>query len=289
MQNQINLSDSHFIRLPVRQPREPRGRFVRYYQDLYSVYGGQLAEQTFFTGSQYSYTELGDGIFANIAKNTLNQIDLFVMVAWAHEFDPDYASAGTYFAHRYQLSGKMLDVSDQGTLGFFTALDLVKKYLQASQAKNALIIVLEQTTIPCSKDVPILPLHDAAFGLLISENSLVNENTKYEIVLAEIKQKEKMQSIDKLILEICNAFAISQHQIKLIFKNNSTIHQQYLNSYLNITAVITKILPNYPGIFPLLSYLHDLTECRDAADFILMLDEDAETTDIGYVMLRRCK
>ncbi len=287
MLNKINLSESYFARFPVRQPREPRTRFIRYYQDLYAVYGEQLSQQTFLAGSQYSFTELGDGVFAKIPKNTLSQIDLFVVVAWSHEFDPDYASAGTYFFDRHELAGKIIDVSDHGSLGFFTALNITKKYLQASQYNNVMILVMEQTTTPGGEVRPTMPLHDVAFGLLVSKKSFLKNN--YEIILSEVKQKEKIKSVDKLVFETCNIYSIPQSKFKLIFKNNSVFHYQYENSHLCLENVVTNIIPNYPGVFPLLACLHDLQDCDDVADLILMLDEDAETADIGYVLLRRYK
>jgi len=283
----IHISNSCLVQLPVRQPREPRERFVRYYRDLYSLHGKALSEDAFLSGSQYSYSELGDCVLSTYFQDdVIKNIDLLCIVTWAHEFDPDYASMGAYFAHHYQFDGKIFDVGDQGSIGFHTAIDLIKKYLETSSLQCALVLLMEQTTIPGEKDQSVLPIYNAAFGVLISKNTFtLKNNDHYEIIASGIEQRQKILGMDSFILSLCANYSIPRSQLKLIIKDNNFISCEEMTN-LKTSTISINFVVNDPGIFPFILYLHELLEGRQAAEYVLMIDEDAESTDIGYLLIR---
>lgn len=284
----IQISNSYLVQLPVRAAREPRERFVRYYRDLYTLYGKPLPHDAFLLGSQYSFSELGDCVLSTYFKNdVVKEIDLLSIVTWAHEFDPEYASMGAYFAHQYQYDGKIFDISDQGTIGFHTALGLIKKYLETSSLQRALLLLMEQTTIPGEKNPSILPTYNAAFGMLIAKNNDVQKtDCSYDILVSEILQRKKIFALDHFILSLCDSFSIPYTQLKLIVKNNNFLSHIEM-ARLNTSKITTVYMPNNPGVFPFIFYLHELLNGREDANYILMIDEDLESTDIGYLIIRR--
>lgn len=292
MQNHIHIIDSHFSRLPVRQPQNPRERFVKYYQDLYALHNITLSKETFSTGSQYSYKELGNSVLEKYAEqDRLHEIELLFIVTWAHEFDPDYASVGAYFVDKFKLKCKVFDIGDQGSLAFFTCIDFLCKYLQSSQLKKSLILVMEQTTIPRNYSThAILPLHDAAFALMIGYDiKNFQDPYYYQISSAGVIKHFWIKDFKKTISTLMSDKIPQNKSLKLICKQNSVINQKYQQEQFSMQTIKTKTLPNYPGNFPLFSYLHDLTSARDMSDYVLICDEDAETKDVGYLVLARTK
>lgn len=286
MQNRIHICKSHFSRLPVRRPRAPRERFIKYYRDLYALHDLDLSEETFLTGSQYSYTELGCNVLEKYANtNILNDIDLFFIITNSHEFDPDYSSAGAYFADKFKLKCKIFDVGDQGSLAFFTGMDLIQKYLHSSKLTNALILVMEQTTIPRNKlSNVLLPMHNSAFALFLGSHPLFSETKSYYAVDSSGILKNAKE---KWLIEANIKLAQLNNNYNVVFKKSSVIHQKYQQEKIYIPDAKVKIISNDPGNFPLFSYLHDLVEGRDVADEVFILDEDVETSSVGYLLLRR--
>ncbi len=282
MNSSIHIANHYLIHYETRTARMPRKRFITYYHDLYARQNKSLLDETFLTGSQYSYVELGKGVLTKYAYDDLiKEIDLLIIVAWAHEFDPDYCSTGAYFTHQFQFKGKIFDIGDQGALGFFTALDVAKKYLQNSPARHALLLMMEQTSIPGAVHACQLPTQNASFGLMISSNK-ENQENHHQILSSGIRSNA---GLDQFIMEQCAYHHISYHTLNVIVKNNSSLQLALKNIHRDFPGMQTTAIANLPGNFPLFSYLQDLTETKQS--WILMLDEDVETTDIGYVLLRR--
>ena len=290
MHNTIFLSDSYFAELPVRKPKVPRDRFVKYYQDLYALHEMPLSSETFLSGSQYSYAELGNKVLEKYAETKqLKNIDLLHIVTWAHEFDPDYASAGTYLVDKFKLKCLVYDIGDQGTLSFFTSVDLVKKYLYSSQLKNALILVMEQTCIPRDKSSNVLPpLNDFAFGLIVSND--IEEKNKphiYQIISSGVLTNTNNKSLKQISAEIIKNKVDLNENISLICKKPGMIQQKYETDKSLMPKIQLKTILDHPGNYTFFTYLRDLLEKYDETENVLMVDEDVETMDIGYLLLRR--
>jgi len=169
----IYITHQSFKKFPEKTPKKPRERYIQLYRDLHKRFDEPLSEETFMEGSQYSYTELGEGILDEVVKNQeLKKIDLMVIATWAHEFDPDYASCGTYLSERYGITGKIMDVSDQGTLAPLSAIHLISRYLKNNLFSAGLLLVLEQNTVPRWKGTikNKVPNMNAALALLFEKS-----------------------------------------------------------------------------------------------------------------------
>src|SRR5690606_35338791 len=119
----LYLTSHYHVLMPSKEIREPRRRFVRYYNDLFDMEGIAKPELTSYLQTfQYSYSELGDAVFASCqCEHVVSEIDLFIIAYWGHEFDPD-GSFGAYFAHKYNITARMFDICDQGILSPISAI-----------------------------------------------------------------------------------------------------------------------------------------------------------------------
>ncbi len=288
MYNSIHIANSCFSHFPIREPKIPRKRFLKYYQDLYALHDKSLSSETFSLGSQYSYTELGNRVLEKYAEyGSLNEIDLFFIVTWSHEFDPDYASVGAYFVDRFNMKCKVFDVIDQGSLAFFTSFSIIQKNLKKNQIQKTLILVMEQTSIPRNKKSRVrLPIHDSAFSLMIcNDENTLSHPSHYQILSAGILNNIQIKCFQEIVRECCDVDFSNDKVVNLIYKQNGMIHQKYRQEKIAIPSIKTRAIPNYPGNFSLFFYLNKVTKNRGNSDYTLIFDEDIETKNVGYLLL----
>lgn len=167
----LSIVKKYFSQVDEKGGKLPRSRFTQFYEDLYARFElGQVDPETYCRGAQLSYAELGDLVLKQCeADGILKSLELLVICYWAPEFDPDY-SAGAYFCERYRIRGKTFDICDQGVLSPITAIKLIKSYFNHTEIKNALLVCLDQTTIPRSKsDMEIEPKKSTAMAIFFKK------------------------------------------------------------------------------------------------------------------------
>lgn len=294
--SKIYLTSSTFKILEDRKPRQARERFVQYYRDLHALYKKEISEETFCEGPGYSFTELGSKVLDEfVGNNELQDLDLMVVVYWAHEFDPDHSSCGPFFAEKYQIKGQIIDVCDQGTISLFTGIHIIQQYLSNGDCKKALLLALEQTSIPRDKSENyLMPSRNIAAGIIFE---CCDETCSLNLVEAGILLESS------LLQQPFNGFEFIQqcalkHKIKpnlMVFKRNTYLYKNYkFNTYINSTSADTKnisYLSNEEGYFPVMSYLDNLVNKRNKSNqnSIFLTAEDTETLSTGYLLLNKKK
>jgi len=225
MNAKLILTHSYLSECPKRQPRMPRARFVNYYRELFALRNEKVDINTFMQGSQYSYTELGDAVLKQyVSHHNPHEIDLMLLVVWSHEFDPDYASCTAYFSHQYHIDAEIVDVCDNGILGIYSAFHLLKKYIDRSNMNVALMLVLEQVSIPTKNQFKYFPRYDFGFALRIekrNENELNNQ-----LVLVNSSISSRIES-----------FGINIHSHQGCYELANVLHQ-YVHQSNSINACI---------------------------------------------------
>lgn len=270
------IIDSYYSCLPKRYSRMPRERFVNYCRDMHALYAEKFSTGTLFKGSQYSHAELGDAVLSQC--ECLIDVDLLVAAIWTPEFDPDDASCSAYFANKYQIKGQIIDISDQGSLIPFTAFALLMKYFQANADKKILFMYLEQTTIPGSMhNKSISPVYDAAVAMVMRQHSHF-ERRQFEIIDCGICNENHDEFLSKVIADIVG---FEQEQ-------SLTVLTKYPERFQPGRSCQIKKLPRAPGPMPWLSVMHHIVCGRYPIQVALFLDQDVETEEIGYLILRSC-
>ena len=215
---------SNFINLT---PKIPRGRYTQYLSDLYKIYPGSISADTLLDGDQATYAELGDNLFKeHKLEDKLKNIDTIVVAHWSQEFDPDYASCGPYFLHKYNLNSDIFDVCDNGTLAPIMGLKILKQYIEANASNNAMLLCLEQTTIPRDKsNNDIIPVESGALALTMSSND--NGEGKYIIksidIITENNFINNIKNIDSIIQNELMEFHVDFKNVLILIRRGTTI------------------------------------------------------------------
>lgn len=292
----MHIEAIYYQRFPDRTPIEPRSRFKQYYRDLHSRYHTPLDETTFTLGSQYKFHELGYSIFDCCAKDhQLETIDLTTIAYWAHEFDPDYASCGTHFAHHYHLNCNLLDVIDQGSICTLTALTVINQYQKNLLSKKALCLALDQDSIPRAdrSSIPI-PTNNASAAIILNREQ--SSNSKIEILNLKIWNELQLCDANFDILALLIP-TLADHQIKLqdcivCCKRNTFIYRAiklYQHAYQNHDQPLifyhSSLDYGCTEIFKLI-HLIDTKTWDPPKKLALIFDEDVESLNCGFILLK---
>jgi len=294
----IAMTAGFYQVLANREPPVVRERYVQFYRDLYRLYDKQLSAGSFNEGPGYSYTELGTYLLDNCAKKGgLNNLDLMVVVYWAHEFDPDHSSCGPFFAETYGIKGPILDVCDQGSAAFFTGLNIIQQYMRHGKTKKAMLLALEQTSIPRDKaDHPVLPVTNAAAAIVIQKDWPNDKPPSYRLLESQIILESQIctslfDAVQFLKIK-CHALELSPGEVMIVLKKSSYFFKNYQYNAVKepeFCAVLQMIaLEAIPGFMPIMQYLSQILNSNQVVEksYILLIDEDAESLNTGYLLLQ---
>jgi len=294
----IHITASYCKTLAQRPTPAVRERYVQYYKDLHNLYEKQLSPETFYEGPGYSFTELGTSVLDECEKDgELADIDLMVVVYWAHEFDPDHSSCGPYFAEKYQIKGQIFDVCDQGTISLCTGLMIIKQYLQSETYKKAILLALEQTSIPRNKlDHCIIPSKSTASVFVLQKNI---ERKAIELLDAEIiseheifnKKFNPISKIDEKIANYSEQKGKNNFTTLLVNKRSDFFFKnyQYNNHQQNSKYFICyEKLTNENGYYPVTSYITQLlhSDADPHEKIVIITDEDTSTLNTSCITLK---
>ena len=136
----------------------------KYLSDMGKPYGATLRAEATATG--HSHAEMAEPLIEALAVGPV-PIDVLILAQRMHDVSPGRATA-TYLASRCPGTPLALSVCDQGTASPFTALRLLAAYAETGACRRALLIVVEQATLPYN---------------LITEAALPDRNTAAAFLL----------------------------------------------------------------------------------------------------------
>lgn len=249
MQNKLIMSHSYLVKLPDQPHKQPRQRFVNYYRDLYGLSHQVVSDLSFYQGGQYTYTELADAVLSRYQMiHNMQELDIISTIIWSHEFDPDFSSCTAYLSHHYGIQAELFDFCDNGLLSLCVALHVVKKYMQKRSYKTALLLILEQTTIPYNQaSFRDAPKHNFAWAL-------------------------RVECVDSL-----KAGQISLER-SAIFTGASKQTVQPSRIYQRLS--------HHAGYYPMACAVHRWLRAQPMPEFSI-IQPDCESNKIGYLHFRR--
>lgn len=134
--------------------------------DLSSLYGARFRPDLLDPDDLVSYTYMASELLGEL-RPRLGEVDLVVLAYATPEIDTrDFV--GCFLADAVPGSPLVFSVSDQGPTAPFTALRLAGDYLEDRAGRRALVLALDQCTIPW--DVPdrtALPACNAAVAVVV--------------------------------------------------------------------------------------------------------------------------
>ncbi|KQV13277.1 MULTISPECIES: hypothetical protein [unclassified Kitasatospora] len=140
-------------------------RLARYLADLLHPYG-LSPDPSEHVGQ--SYGEMGEALI-HAAVPAGESVDLLVLAYSIPDLTPGRATA-TYLSHVCPGTPMAFAVSDQGTASAFTALRLVDAYARSGGLRRALLLVVEQNSLPYDPGIPVtVPAESRGVALLFGE------------------------------------------------------------------------------------------------------------------------
>ncbi len=121
----------------------PRPDVLRYLADMVTPYGVTYSEQRFMAGNHNSYAYLGERLLAELGASP----DLLLIAHATADCEPCRWPSG-------HLSAVCADeplvfaISDQGELSPFSALRILRGYTTAGWRRDAVLLILDQSTVP---------------------------------------------------------------------------------------------------------------------------------------------
>ncbi|MCX5215067.1 hypothetical protein OG689_38400 [Kitasatospora sp. NBC_00240] len=146
-------------------------RLRRYLTDLLHPYGLELEAGALDPGASpdgRSYGEMAEALIRAVVPEG-EAVDLLVLAHSVPDITPGRATT-TYLSHICPGTPMALAVSDQGAASAFTALRLVDAYARSGGLRRALLLVVEQESLPYDPKVPVVvPAGNHGVALLFGE------------------------------------------------------------------------------------------------------------------------
>ncbi|MFC1433738.1 hypothetical protein ACEZDB_24105 [Streptacidiphilus sp. N1-3] len=138
-----------------------------YLTDLLRPYGLGLDPGALERGGQ-SYGEMAEALIRLVVPEG-ESVDLLVLAYSVPDITPGRATT-TYLSHVCPGGPMAFAVSDQGCAGAFTALRLIRAYAGGGGLGRALLLVVEQDSLPYDPGVPVaVPAGNTGVALLFGE------------------------------------------------------------------------------------------------------------------------
>jgi hypothetical protein len=116
----------------------------------------------------HSYGEMAQALIES-AVHADEPVDLLILAFSVHDMRPGRQTAA-YLSHVTPGAPMAFAVCDQGSAAAFSGLRIAREYVASAGVRSALLIVVEQGTLPYRCPVP-LPSHHQGAALLLGEGS----------------------------------------------------------------------------------------------------------------------
>ncbi|MGP3951563.1 hypothetical protein [Streptomyces sp. 7N604] len=132
---------------PSRKPYTSDPERLAFYRDLVEPFGEPVDEEVLRAGPQISHHDLLDRLVANAGPSERLRPDLIVLAHSLPDLHP-FSVPGPRLNHLLGGGATSVGISQQGLAAPFTAVRVVAGYQKAGRCGDAVVGVLEQTTLP---------------------------------------------------------------------------------------------------------------------------------------------
>jgi len=168
METTLTISGLSSVRKVERPEQTFRPFGSDFYRDLFAMYGQPLTPEAMETGRFSTFEGLCiDAIEKLGGRSAIEGVDLLVLAHYLPNTIA-YHSTTSFLLERYGLNAFAFAVSDQERGASFTALDVARDYFATGGATKALLITVEQSTLPMPVEWPKPgSLTDSAVAILL--------------------------------------------------------------------------------------------------------------------------
>jgi hypothetical protein len=151
-----------------------RQAMLRYLEDMLRPFGVPYRPDCFDSGNQNCYSYLAEQLIACLPAASTREQDaqagpgLVVIAHATADCEPGRSLSG-YLTTLLPAEPLCFAISDQGELAPFSALELMRSFIVSGWPRTALVLVLDQSTLPyAARPEPDGPPADHAIGLLFA-------------------------------------------------------------------------------------------------------------------------
>ncbi|NBH03211.1 hypothetical protein [Amycolatopsis sp. SID8362] len=143
---------------------------TRFLADLLEPFGAKVDEDRWQRGRHVSHRALTDRLLE--AEGLRTSRPQLIIVTHALPDVLPFTAVAPYLADRLGVTATTFSVAQQGLAAPFTALRIARAYLRSGRCEEAVIAVLEQTTLPTAHPlVDVCGLTDSGAALVIGTGS----------------------------------------------------------------------------------------------------------------------
>lgn len=175
MENTLSISALSSVRKTERVEQTFRPFGSDFYRDLFAMYGQPLTTDAMEIGRFSTFEGLCiDAIEKLGGRAAIEGVDLLVLAHYLPNTIA-YHSTTSFLLERYGLNAFAFAVSDQERGASFTALDVARDYFATGGATKALLITVEQSTLPMPVAWPAPgTVTDSAVAMVLEAGALTS-------------------------------------------------------------------------------------------------------------------
>lgn len=163
----MNIVETREIVLPRRASPGVDAKALAFYRDLLGPFGHAVDEARLKAGSGYDHVEIAGAL---IEPEFAHRPDLIVVAQALPDLLP-FKVVAPWLDHRLGGGARCLGISQAGAQAPFLALRTVAAYRYASASSLALLVFLEQSTLPAAHPVADgRDLADSGVALVVSDS-----------------------------------------------------------------------------------------------------------------------
>ncbi|OIU69826.1 hypothetical protein [Rossellomorea aquimaris] len=213
MSNQIILEDISHIELGQSKPYREDKELIRFQKDLLNQYNLPFNEKALLKGLQNDFIDISSKLLDRFTLEELHRFDLILIAYDTPNIDPSYSLIG-YLTEKYKLEGLCFAMSDYGLDIGFGALKVAAKMMENADFTKALLIVLEQNTLPYHESGDT-HYSDGGMAITLSKNEAEKNSHIIEKNLSfQLSENFSVEDIEKALGAFKDTAVISNQELR---------------------------------------------------------------------------
>jgi hypothetical protein len=209
LSHQIIVEDISHIEVDQSKPYREDKELMQFQKDLLDQYNLPFNEKALLEGLQNDFIDISSKLLDQFTLEEIQGFDLILIAYDTPNIDPSYSLIG-YLTEKYKLKGLCFAMSDYGLDIGFGALKVATRMMGNTHFSKALVMVLEQNTLPYHENEDAHYI-DGGMAIILSKNEDKNDSHIIENNLSfhlsgdfNLEEVEKVLGLSKDSIIISN-------------------------------------------------------------------------------------
>jgi hypothetical protein len=213
LSNQIIIEDISHIEVDQSKPYREDKELIQFQKDLLNQYNLPFNEKALLKGLQNDFIDISSNLLDQFTLEDLHRFDLILIAYDTPNIDPSYSLIG-YLTEKYKLKGLCFAMSDYGLDIGFGAIKVASKMMGNADFSKALLIVLEQNTLPYHENEDAR-YSDGGMAITLSKSEDKNNSHIIEKNLSfHLSGNFNLEEIEKVLGTFKDTTVISNQELQ---------------------------------------------------------------------------